>query len=281
MTSRLLPLACAALLLTACSGDDGDAERAGLVSRPGVERSATGAPAPSASPTGPAAAPTPRPSRASSAAPAATAAPAPPRTSEPPPDDERPYVVAAGSYAYDVRGTVTAGTSRPVEGTSTLTVEPVAGGEQRSVREGEQGRTEQAVVSGTDGAYLSSYSLTNPAFSKQFRPEPPVLLAPMRTPAGRTWSWSMTSTDGATTARAAHRVLRDEVVVVGGERVACVVVQTDLVLSGDVDYRGRTTTWLSRRYALPVREAARGEGTVSGFPFSTDTTSTLRSVRPS
>ena len=131
-----------------------------------------------------------------------------------------------------------------------------------------------------DGRYLALLSITNPAFSKTVAPSPPALLLPAPATVGRAWSWTATSTDRATRVRADNRVLREEVLVVGGERLRCTVVQTDLVLSGDVDYRGRTTTWVAQDRALPVKEASRGSGTVRGFAFSSDTTSTLRSARP-
>lgn len=285
MTRRLPALALAVLLpLTACSSDpepDTAAAPAASPSASAPVASATAA-APSApsatSSVAPATAPSaPAPAEVTasrSAAPAAPAAPAPSAAAAP------DRSTAPGSYTYDADGTVTVGTPQPVDGEAVLTVDPVAAGQQHSVLEGEQGRTEQDVVLRDDGRYLALLSITNPAFSKTFRPEPAVLLLPSPAEPGRRWSWTATSTDGRTTASASNRVAREEVLTVGGQRVPCAVVETTLVLSGDIDYRGVTTTWVSLEHALPVRDRSRGEGTVSGFAFSTDITTTLRSVDP-
>ena len=286
-TSRILALGAAAALLTAgCSGDDAD-DRSGLMSRPGADRVATspGASASASAAVDPAApasgVATPSGGAAARSAPAAAARPS--ASTGPAAVAPAPGAVdatAPGDYVYDVDGTVTVGTPQPVDGEATLTVDPAAAGQQHTVLEGDQGRTEQDVVLRADGRYLALLSITNPAFSKAFSPTPPVLLLPEPAVVGRTWAWTATSDDGATTARTSNRVAREETLTIGGTRVRCTVVETTLVLSGDVDYRGRTTTWVAQEQALPVKESSQGSGTVSGFAFSQDTTSTLRSVRP-
>ncbi len=204
---------------------------------------------------------------------AAAPAPAAPATST-------GQATAPGSYTYDSSGTVTAGTPRQVDGTATLTVDAPAGGQQHSVLETDQGRTETDAVLRRDGRYLARLLITNPAFTKELRAAPPVLLLPLPATVGRSWSWTATSTDGKTTAEADNTVQKQETVTIGGEQVACVVVRTALVLSGDIDYRGTTTSWVSTKYALSVQDHTQGQGTVSGFAFSTDLTDVLRSTRP-
>lgn len=274
------------LPLAACSSDpEPDTAAApsatAATDQPGAPATASADPTPSAA--APAAASPTSSSRSTSSAPVPAPSVAPPDPSAgpadaPPPVEDRS--TAAGSYTYDVDGTVTVGSPQPVDGEAVLTVDPVAAGQQHSVLEGEQGRTEQDVVLRDDGRYLALLSITNPAFSKTFRPEPAVLLLPTPTEPGRRWSWTATSTDGRTKASASNRVAREEVLTIGGQRVPCAVVETTLVLSGDIAYRGVTTTWVSLEHALPARDRSRGEGTVSGVAFSTDLTTTLRSVDP-
>lgn len=289
---RLLPLACALLLpLTACSSNP----RPSSASDPAVSTSvATPAASPATSAT-PSAAAVPsaitespsasRPPAQRAASPTSTAAPsltgssvvAGPAT---PASPSAPASTAPGQYTYTAKGTVTVGAPQPVDGTATLTVDPVAGGQQHSVLDGDQGRSEQDVVLRADGRFLASLDLTNPAFSKQFRPDPPVLLLPDPATVGRSWQWRATSTDGKTTAEASNRAVRRETVTVGSEQVACTVVETTLVLSGDITYRGTTTTWVSDRYRLPVKDRTRGGGTVNGVGFRSDISTALQSTRP-
>lgn len=287
---RLLPLVSALLLLplTACGSNTRTTTASGpVVAASSASAAASTDPAPegyAASAAGPSqvdVAPTNRPAPASptttgadtqdgATSPVLTSAALAPATAS----------TAAGQYTYTAQGTVTVGTAAPVDGTATLTVDPVTDGQQHSVLEGDQGRTEQDVVLRGDGRFLASLNLTNPAFSKQFRPDPPVLLLPEPATVGRRWQWRATTTDGKTTAEASNRILRQETLTVNGERVACTVIETTLALSGDITYRGQTTTWVSDRYRLPVKDRSRGQGSVNGVAFSTDIRTALQSTRP-
>ena len=289
----LLPAVCVvALTLTGCSGDQPGAGSAGPATGTSSANAQGGQPtAPAVVGSSLAASPGTSPATSSTADPAASraaggpASPGPATAGSPtavPLQQSAPAggATAAGQYAYATKGTVTVGTPQPVDGETTLTVDPPAGGQQHSVLQGDQGRTEQDVVLRQNGRFLANLSLTNPAFSKTFRPQPAVLLLPTPAEVGRSWSWKTISTDGKTTASTSSRILRKQVLTIGGERVDCVVVETTLALSGDVTYRGQTTTWASSRYRLPVQDHTRGEGTISGVAFSTDITTTLRSTRP-
>ncbi|MCU1691702.1 MAG: hypothetical protein JWM64_793, partial [Frankiales bacterium] len=187
----------------------------------------------------------------------------------------------AGRYTYDSSGSVTAGAApQRVSGTSTLTVDAPSGSTQSTVLEGDQGRTETDVVLRADGRYVSRLLLTTPAFSKEFRPSPAVLLLPEPATVGRSWTWRATSTDGKTRVTATKRVVRTGSVAVGGKAVATRVVETTLSLRGDLVYDGTTTTDEDPRTHIAVRTRSKGKGSASGFAFSNDTTSTLRSTTP-
>jgi hypothetical protein len=189
---------------------------------------------------------------------------------------------APGTYTSDTSGSVTIGASKQdAAGTQTLTISALRGGTQHSTVHGDQGDTAQDLVVRPTGTYLASLTLTSPAFTKQFRPSPAALLVPDPAKPGAAWSWSATSTDGRTTAEATNRITGTQAVTVGGRPVATAVVQTHLVLSGDLTYTADLTTYWSPQYRLPVKDRTVGKGTYSGIPFATDITSLLRSVTPS
>lgn len=188
---------------------------------------------------------------------------------------------APGAYTYDSSGTVTAGTPRPVKGTATLTVDPAAGEKQHSVLEGDQGRTEQDVIHGSTGTTLARLQLTNPAFTKEFKPAKPVLVVPSPPTVGKSWSWTMTSSDGKTKASLTAKITKTESVTVGGVKINTTVVESTLKLTGDVTYTGKMRTNYDPSRRLQVKERTQGSGMVSGFAFTTDITSVLRSTKPS
>jgi hypothetical protein len=190
---------------------------------------------------------------------------------------------ASGHYSYTSSGKVTVGaTPQSASGTQTLTISPLKGDVQHStLHSDDSGDTEEDLVVRDTGTYGASLTLTSPAFTKEFRPSPAVLLVPDPAAIGQAWSWSATSTDGATHLSASNKVLRDETLTIGGTKVATVVLQTHLVLSGDVSYDAQLTVWWAPSYRLPVKTHTVGKGSYSGIPFSTDITAVLTSVKPS
>jgi hypothetical protein len=223
----------------------------------------------------------PRTAAAGRAEPSATAAAAAPRAGTGT-RQEAVRPTAAGTYTYDSSGSQTlSGGSRAVDATSTLTVSPASGGRQSSTLHDAQGDTRQDVVLRPGGTWLGALSLTSPTLSKDFRFDPPVLLLPDPGTPGARWSWQGTSTDGSTTVSAANQLVRRETLTVGGERVATVVLQTHLVITGkDLRYTADQTSWVAPAYRLPVRTHSKGSGTYGAFPFSFDITDALRSVHP-
>lgn len=188
---------------------------------------------------------------------------------------------APGTYTYDNSGTVTAGTPHDASGTSTLTVDPPAGGKQHSSLDDGQGTTDEDLVVRATGTYLARLRISNPAFTKEFRPADPVVLVPDPASPGRTWSWTATSTDGKTTAKVSARVARRETIRIGGASLATAVVESTLHLSGDVTYDAQMQTWYDPAHRLTAKEHTKGSGTVSGLQFTTDITRVLRSTSPS
>ena len=280
MSTRLsLAAAAAALLVAGCGGSSTPSalQRTEPPSPAGSAAASTAAPAaaaPGASPAAQSAAPTASAATGQTAPQPAAAAPAASAGSG-------PTWTAPGRYTYDDSGTVTAGTPQQVDGTATLTVDKPAAGRQHSVLKGDQGSTTEDVVVRSTGTLLARIAMTNPAFSKEFAPPSPVLLVPDPAAPGRTWSWTATSTDGKTHCAVTARVGRTETITVGGVRTATSVVESTLKLTGDVTYTGQMQTWYDAAHHLQVKDHTKGSGTFSGFAFTTDITSVLRSTQPS
>lgn len=285
------PLALVALLLlTACSSG-GNGSPAGSSSAnktdatvPAATASTSAGATPSAS--GAATAPSSASAGPQSTAVGGTGSSAPatrPLTTTAPGAPAAQKATAAGNYTLDTSGTVTlgAGPPRDAAGTSTLTVSPVKAGAQHTKLHSDQGDTEQDLLVRSSGTYAAGLTLSNRAFTKSFQPTPAVLLVPDPAKVGATWSWSAVSTDGQTTAKADNQVLRTETLTIGGTAVPCVVLRTHLVLSGDLSYDAIVTTWYTPDHRLAVKDNSKGKGSYSGFPFSTDITSVVRSVQPS
>jgi len=190
-----------------------------------------------------------------------------------------PRFTPPGAYTYDVNGTVTAGSTQKSSGSATLTVDKPVGEKQHSSFEGERGGTEQDVVHRADGTYLARLVIAS--FGKEFRPAKPVLTMPVPAQIGKAWSWTMKSTDGKTTASLTAKIVRRETVTVGGQAIKAWVIEGTLKLTGDFTYTDQRTSWHDDSRLLEVKERSRGSGSYGGMAFTTDMTSTLRSVRPS
>lgn len=188
-----------------------------------------------------------------------------------------------GRYRYASTGTFSAGVSgeQRRSGESILTVDPPAGADQHSLRQGDNRSTEQILRFQPDGIYVVMLKVTDQGLTKEFRPAQPVLAFPYAAPVGRTWSWRMTSTDGKTTVETSFRIERTEAVAVGPESVAAVVVQADLVTSGDLTSRGTQTLWVAESRRLVVREQSATNGMFGAFSFRSTAEERLLQLSPS
>ncbi|MCU1587762.1 MAG: hypothetical protein JWN31_1255 [Frankiales bacterium] len=272
---KRLPALVVLLLLAGCGGGSSPTTKADATSSPTATTSTT-------SPTGggssakPDATATTRATKGSgggaSAVPATTAASAAP---------EAASFTAPGTYTYDSHGTITAGTPRKVDGTAELKVDKPKGTAQHSSLGGDQSATEQDVLHLSTGSYLTRLVISTGGQSKEFRPAKPVLGYPRPAAVGRSWSWSMTSTDGKTHASYSGKVARRETLTIGGTHVDAWVIDSTLKLTGDLTLTDHETTWYDEQRLLQVKTRSQASGSFSGIPFTTDMTSTLRSVKPS
>ena len=185
----------------------------------------------------------------------APGAPKPARSGGPTASAPSPFT-APGRYTYATSGTFSSllTGSQLRTGESVLTVDPPAGRDQRTVRQGPDSAVEQVLRLQDDGAFLVHLGQATMGLRKDFRPEPPVLAVPLPPSVGRAWSWRITSTDGLTTVDAGLRVARTETVDVGGENVPVVVVEATITTGGDVVSTTRQTLWISDRYRLVVQQ---------------------------
>lgn len=266
----------ALVLLAGCGGGSSPSTEAEATASPTVT-SATTAPAGGSSATPSTGAGTSATKGPSSAATADASGSASPVASAP----AAATFTAPGTYTYDSHGTFTAGTPRKVDSTAELTVDKPSGNRQHSALGGEQSSTEQDVVHLSTGSYLARLVISLPGQTKEFRPAKPVLGHPRPAAVGRSWSWSMTSTDGKTKAAYAAKVVRKESVTIGGTKVAAWVIDSTLKLTGDFAYTERGTIWYDESRLLRVKMRSQGSGSFSGIAFTTDVTNTLRSVKPS
>ena len=271
------------VLLAACSSG-GDGEEQSLSATPTPTTAASTAPT-----AGPGATTKPDTAGAPSASAAATGgatsggtgggtAPAKPRATTAPGRPAAAKATAPGTYTYDATGTVTLGnpgTPQDVDGEQTLEVSPLKGDVQHSTLHTEQGGdTEQDLVVRDKGTYAASLKISTGADTREFLPDPPVLVMPDPATVGAAWKWAADSTDGKSHVTADNRLTKKETLTIGGKQVVA------FVLTGDVQYTADLTTWWAPDYRLPVKTRSVGKGSYNGFAFATDITATMRSVTP-
>ena len=274
MRRRSAAVALAVLVLGACGGGDDDASRAGTART--VPSTTTVAETTTSSTTAPPDTTIVAPGPSASARGAKGASSGSSRTAP------SARFAAPGRYRYMSTGAFSSLVTgqQPRNGESTLTVDPPTGGEQRSVRQSQDRTVEQVLRLRGDGAYLVALVQTSQGLRKEFRPEPPALALPFGAPAGRAWSWRMSSTDGRTTVDTNLRVAGTETLDVGGEAVPVVVVEAAVTTAGDVVATGRQVLWVSERHRLVVKQQETTDGRFGTIAFRLESTDTLVSTRP-
>lgn len=177
-----------------------------------------------------------------------------------------------GKYRFQVTGD---GAPKEIVGT----IDDLSDTDQRSTTPGTggQGDTIQTLRFLPDRIQLLSLEMKGP-FAKTFNG--PVMLAPMPATVGQTWAWDLTSTDNLTHVHQSSKVDRTETVVVGGQSVDTIVVETDITITGDINATGHLTSWASTVYKLSVRTHNVLHLTTP-VKYDTDTTADLLDLRPS
>ena len=188
-------------------------------------------------------------------------------TPAPTPPGLKPF---AGKYRFQVTGQ-----GAPTE--IVVTIEDLSDTDQRTTTPSGQGDSIQTLRFLADQIQLVSLEMKG-AFPKTFNG--PVMFAPVPADVGATWSWDLTSTDKLTHVHQSSRVDRTETVVVAGQSVDTLVVETDLEITGDVNAKGHITSWASPAYKLSVR-THNILNVTTPVQISSDTTAEVLDLRPS
>lgn len=188
---------------------------------------------------------------------------------------------APGTYTYNRTGKANSNVfgDQSLDGPVSLKVDPPNGDEQRAVQSSSEATIEQVLRFLPEGAYITFLKQTNRGLSKEFRPNPAVLAIPADPAVGRTWSWTVTSSDGATTLNAGFKVERNETLNIGGEQVPTVVVSIVLTTSGDIEMTTNQTRWISTAKGLTVRTDETSNGRAGSITLSSQYSMTLTSTK--
>ena len=228
---------------------------------------------------------TPR-KRASTATTAAAADDTSGMVSSAAPSDPSRIAPDAGSYPATFSGSANVDGSGQRVPSSGSMVFAAVGGDLRQSSPGTPGNvqlTQRYVSNETD---LVSLQLKAGSLNKTITPSSPVAFLRYDSPAGTSWTWSATSTDGKTHVSATGTVGSGRTVNVGGVDVATTQTDMTITISGDITGTAHITTWVSPVYRLPViqRQQINAKQSVgSGFSstFTSDITTTLTSLSPS
>jgi len=137
---------------------------------------------------------------------------------------------------------------------------------------------------GANESSLVSIEMTANKTTKTFVPSSPVSYLQYNSPAGTSWTWDATSTDGKTKVRATASVGGTADVVVNGEIVSLVQQTTTLTMSGDINGTAKLITWASPTHRLPViqRQVINATAKVSwsSVKLVSDVTTTFSRLSP-
>lgn len=194
-----------------------------------------------------------------------------------------PKPAQPGTYTYNRTGTSHTSVfgDQSMDGQVSLKVDPATGSDQHTTMTSPEGTSEQTLRALAEGAYLVMSKQSSNGITKEFRPDPIVLVLPSNPTVGRSWSWSTTSTDGKTKLDAALKIERNETIAVGGEQVPTVVVSIVLKASGDITFTSTSYNWVSLAKSLIMRTDTTTDGTFNNVQFHQQYSQILQSTRPS
>ncbi|HUQ39441.1 MAG TPA: hypothetical protein VM030_04755 [Acidimicrobiales bacterium] len=187
-----------------------------------------------------------------------------------------------GTYTYTVTGkrSSPAFGEQPMNGDSQLKVDGASGRDQHSLESSGQGSTEQVARYGDDGVRLVSLRTSQAGFTKEFKPASPVQILPWPVKDGQTWSWKITSTDGATTVTSSFTLVGHETLTIGTEKVDTLVIDATVQTSGDITSTSTQKIWASPAYRLVVQDQGTTDGSFGGTKFHSEISRKLKSTKP-
>jgi hypothetical protein len=206
-------------------------------------------------------------------------------SSAPPPTNAR-VSPEAGDYPATFSGSATVnGRGQSVPTSGSVVFNPT-GSDLRQSSPNTPGDVKITQHFSPEKASLVSFQLKATGSTKIFTPASPATFILYGAPQGTAWSWSASSSDGATHISASGHIGGAKTMSVGGQPVDVFEVVTSLSISGDITGTADLTMWVSSQYRLPVvqRQVINAKGS-SGYGFSTrlssDVTQTLTALSPS
>lgn len=199
--------------------------------------------------------------------------------------------VDPGTYTYDTRGErkISGGTRQKFPPATTLEVRAPQGETQYSRRDlrDEDGNgtvTETDLVYTAQGVRLARLKITSNFGSgltdvREFRPEPPVMLAP--TGAGPGDVVRFTLQGSGTTVRVTVRIRKPQTLTIGGRSVETQLVTIDAVFSGALEGKQHTLAWIDPENLLTVKEHVTTDVRNGPVEVHSEYEATLRSLDPS
>jgi hypothetical protein len=177
---------------------------------------------------------------------------------------------APGSYSYATTGKYTyGGRDHALPAHTPLVVDPANGTSQQAVRTLRDVDDNGPVVRSTlryepDGLYLDSLRQTTRVEglddSREYRPSPPLLLAPRGADVG--YRASFDAADGGTTIHVDSTIERRGTVMVDGSAVECYVVRAVTTFHGTFEGSGEGTSCVSLAHRLLLSEDVSFQFTV-------------------
>ena len=177
---------------------------------------------------------------------------------------------APGTYTYATSGAYTyGGRDHALPPRTTLVVDPASGASQHSARnlrdaDGNGPIVETLLRYEAEGLWLDMLGYTNRVEgvddARQYRPNPPVLIAPRNAEVG--YKASYDGADGGTSVHVDSVIERRDTVVVDGRPVDCYFVRAVTTFHGTVEGSGEGTSCVSVEYRLLLTEDVRTTFTV-------------------
>lgn len=205
-----------------------------------------------------------------------------------------PPPAAPGRYRYDTDGEtrISGGveSTRPLPAVTTLDISPPDGTSQRSVRDlrgaGGEGQTTETVLRHeTAGVRLAFLEVTGRfsgiSTTLTFRPSDPPLTYATGAEPGARYAFTLTGSDGRTTAEVTIDILRREPVAVHGSTVDTLRVRMHTVLTGDVEGETTSENNVDPNRSLTVREDVTSDVRVGLGRSRSTYVATLQTLQPS
>ena len=228
--------------------------------------------------------------------PAAVASSLPPATDPPvepvPAEPDAIQPPAAGTYTYanagETRVTGCTVLKEPAPPTSTVVYEAPAGSRQRSVSDqGQGGRNTTVLEYRADGVYLVQLKQETQAFTADFQPADPVLVAPRAATVGQVIHFVLTSTDGQLTADTTITVQAVGEAASLGDGTGVPVTRmlraahlTGHVALGNVDIQTDVVDSIAMDLRLSAHSVSDTNGTIGLCKIASHVESTLQSGTP-